>query len=109
MVFEGLVFMAYSHCSGTGTGTGLMVLIQNYNGPSTNGLRQRREPGPIASQSSFSYLGLSANSLNSGKRKFISNYHSFTKEFDFFLSEQRVLCNLPVEKLFLSKHQIPDV
>ena len=49
--------------------------------------------------SSFSYWGLSVNSLNSVKSKILNNYHSFTKELNFTLSEQRVLCNLPMEKV----------
>ena len=31
--------------------------------------------------------------------KIFSNFHSFAKEFNFFLSEKRVVCNLPMEKL----------
>ena len=59
--------------------------------------------------SCFSYLGFSVNSLNSVKSKILNNYHSFTKKLNFTLSEQTVLCNLPMEKVFLLQHYIIDM
>ena len=64
----------------------------------------------IQSYWSFSYLGLSVNSLNSVKRKILNNYRGFSKEFNFFLSEHRILCNLPMTKTtFTTKSNTSNV
>ena len=73
-----------------------------YNVPS-RWLGTKRTSGiEVHSHSSFSYLDLSVNSLNSVKIKIINNIYSFTKELNILLSEQRVLCDSPMEKLSLS-------
>ena len=62
--------------------------------------------GHVRAHSRFSYLDLLVNSLNLARRKLHNNYHGFTKEFNFFLLEWRVLSNWSMGKPFSSQHYV---
>ena len=68
--------------------------------------RKQRKGSQNGTIFEFLLFDLQVNSLNSVKRKVLNYYHSFAKGFNFFLSEQKVFSNLPMEKLLLSQHQI---